>query len=406
MKKAGVVLAVLLAVLAAAVVLRWEDITRLRAANSLFEPDRIVANFSSMEEAFLTRDLEVGEAPDFPVDLSPLPDAVGIGGQMRDLAEFLRDTDTTSLLVLRDGVVVFEDYFLGTGADDQRVSWSVAKSFLSGLVGRAVESGELSLNDTVERHVPELADTAYRGVSVRNLLNMASGVRFDEDYFDRGSDINIMGRKLAMGGSLDSYAGTLVEREFEPGAFNQYVSMDTHVLGMVLRAATGQSVSELFEEAYGQVGLGDVSYMTDGEGEPFVLGGLLMTTRGYAAFGELFRRGGEWDGVQVIPAEWVAESTPASAPPVYDAAMSDRTYGYQWWTLPDSGGDGGGVGDYFANGIYGQTVYVHPRAGVVVVKTSADREFRERGPSGKAWQIETIEALRGIAEHYGAAASP
>ena len=142
--------------------------------------------------------------------------------------------------------------------------------------------------------------------------------------------------------------------------------------------------------------------MTDGEGEPFVLGGLLMTTRGFATFGELFRRGGEWDGVQVIPEAWVAESTPASAPPVYNAAMSDRTYGYQWWTLPDSGE----VGDYFANGIYGQTVYVNPRAGVVIAKTSADREFREAGPSGAAWQIETVEAMRGIAEHYDAAASP
>ena len=402
MKTAGLVLAALLAVLAAVVAFRWEDIARLRAANSLFEPDRIVANFSSMEDAFLTRDLDVGELPDFPVELSPLPDTVVIGGEARDLAEFLRNTDTTSLLILRDGVVVFEDYYLGTEADDQRVSWSVAKSFLSGLVGRAVERGELSLTDTVEQHVPELADTAYRGVSVRSLLNMASGVQFNEDYFDRGSDINIMGRKLAMGGSLDSYAGTLTEREFEPGEFNQYVSMDTHVLGMVLRAATGRSVSELFEDAYGEVGLGEVGYMTDGEGEPFVLGGLLMTTRGYATFGELFRRGGEWDGVQIIPAAWVAESTPASAPPVYNAAMSDRTYGYQWWSLPDSGE----VGDYFANGIYGQTVYVNPRAGVVVAKTSADREFREAGPSGKAWQIETIEAMRGIAEHYDAAASP
>ena len=402
MKRAGIVLAVLLAVLAAAVAWRWEEVTRLRNVNSLFEPDRIVANFSRMDEMFLTRDMNVGDLPDYPVGILPLPETVEIGGEARDLAEFLRDTDTTSLLVLHDGVVRFEDYYLGTDADDRRISWSVAKSFLSGLVGRAVERGQLSLDDTVERHVPELAGTAYEGATVRNLLNMASGVRFNEDYFDRGSDINVMGRKLALGGSLDDYAGTLRERQFEPGERNQYVSMDTHVLGMVLRAATGRDVPDLFEEAYGEVGLGPVTYMTDGEGNAFVLGGLMMTTRGYATFGELFRRGGEWDGREVIPADWVAESTRASAPPVAHSGMADRTYGYQWWSLPSSAREG----DYFANGIYGQTVYVNPRAGVVIAKTSADREFAQPGPSGKAFQVETVEALRSIAEHYDAVTSP
>ena len=403
MKRLGIALAVLLALVALVAAFKWEEINRLRNVQTLFEPDRIVSNFSRMDELFLTRDMDAGELPNFAVDLAPLPETVEIGGEPRDLAGFLEDTDTTSLLVLHDGVIRFEDAYQGTSSGDQRISWSVAKSFLSALVGRAVEAGDIaSIDDQVVDYVPDLRGTAYEGATVRNVLNMASGVRFNEDYFDPKSDINIMGRKLALGGSLDDYSETLVARAFEPGTANQYVSMDTHVLGRVLRAATGRDIYELFEEAFAPVGLGPVTYMTDGEGDAFVLGGLLMTTRGYAAFGELFRRGGEWEGEQIVPADWVTESTRASAPPVLGDAKATRTYGYQWWSLPDSDA----YGDYFANGVYGQTVYVNPDLRTVIVKTSADREFQQAGPSGQGWIVETIAAMRAIAAHYDGLSGP
>ncbi|MGB6230532.1 MAG: serine hydrolase [Litorimonas sp.] len=388
----------MLAVLAGALAWNWEEISRLRAVNSMFDADRIVANFSNMDDLLLTRDVAVGELGDMAVDLRDLPETVAIAGEARSLDALLDETDTTSLLVMVDGVIVHEDYRLGTGAEDQRISWSVAKSFLSALVGRAVVAGDIaSLDDDVTAYVPELVGTAYEGASVRNVLNMASGVRFNEDYFDRDSDINRMGRTLALGGSLDDFSEGLVEREFAPGSANQYVSIDTHVIGRVLRAATGRTVYDLFEEAFAPVGLGPVTYITDGDGEAFVLGGLLMTTRGYAKFGQLFAQGGQWEGETVIPADWVAESTAISAPPVHGEDTRGRAYGYQWWMLPDANG----VGDYFANGIYGQTIYVNPERNVVIVKTSADREFSGLGESGLPTQVEVVLAMRSVAEAMG-----
>ena len=363
---------------------------RLQRVATLFEPDVIVNNFSNMDEVMLTRDVSVGASPDFPVDLAPLPETVRFGAREVGVEDFLTETDTTSLLVLHDGVVKFEDAYLGTSLEDQRVSWSVAKSFLSALVGRAIANGDIPNVDVqVTDYVPELEGTAYDGASLRNVLNMASGVEFDEDYFDPQSDINMMGQEIAMGGSLDGFVSRMTERAFEPGKFNQYVSMDTHVIGQVLRAATGRTIYDLFEEAYAPVGLGPVNYITDGEGEAFVLGGLNMTTRGYAAFGELFRNNGMWEGEQIIPADWVAESTTISAPPPYGNADGARTYGYQWWSLPDQAEHG----DYFANGIYGQTIYVNPSLETVIVKTSADQEFQSA-------TVPTIRVMRQIAEHY------
>jgi len=395
MKKAGLIAGVVLVGFGLAIAANWDEGKRLMAVNTLFDADRIVSNFSNMDELMLTRDMDAGVIPEMPVALRDLPQTVEIAGSPRDLEALLNETDTTSLLVLHDGVIVHESYRLGTSAEDQRVSWSVAKSFLSALVGRAVADGDIaSLDDDVTAYVPELRGTAYEGASVRNVLNMASGVRFNEDYFDKDSDINRMGRALALGGSLDDFSEELVEREFAPGAFNQYVSIDTHVIGRVLRAATGRTVYELFEEAFAPVGLGPVSYLTDGEGEAFVLGGLLLTTRGYARFGQLFAQGGEWEDETIIPADWVAESTVISAPPVYGTDTRGRAYGYQWWMLP------GSEGDYFANGIYGQTIFVDPARSVVVVKTSADREFSGQGESGLPTQVEVVEAMRGISAWY------
>ena len=385
------------AVVAALAAWKGDEAVRLYHVNSMFDEKRITKNFSNMDDLMLTRSMDAGELPTYPMRPSPLPETVMIAGEPRALDAFMRETDTTSLLVLQDGEIVYEDYFQKTEADDQRISWSMAKSFLSALVGRAIESGDIpSVDVEVVDYVPELKGTAYEGATLRNVLNMASGVRFNEDYFDRDSDINRMGRILAIGGSLDDFSETLVEREYAPGEANQYVSIDTHVIGRVLRAATGRTVYELFEEAFAPVGLGPVNYITDSDGEAFVLGGLNMTTRGYATFGELFRRGGEWNGEQIIPADWVEKSTRISAPPALGDATAERTYGYQWWSLPDQEA----YGDYFANGIYGQTIYVNPLLGTVIVKTSSDHEFQDMQPSGLSTTVETIHAMRGIAQHY------
>lgn len=356
-------------IIAALLVGIWkrDEITRLMAVNSLFDKDRIISNFSNMDAAFLHRVIPRGDGP-----VSPLPQ-----GRALDMPEgydaWVADQVVTSTLVLKDGQIVHEAYYHGTSADDLRISWSVAKSYLSALFGILVHEGAIgSLDDRVTKYAPQLAGGAYDGATILNVLQMSSGITFDEDYLDYDSDINRMGRVLALGGKMDDFAAGLSERFADPGETWQYTSIDTHVVGMVARGATGRDIPDLMSEKL-IVPLGlerDPIYLTDGVGVAFVLGGLNITTRDYARFGQMILQNGMWQGKQVVPADWIAASTRASA----RTQPGKIGYGYQWW-IPV----GAHPGEFIGRGIYGQYLYVDQRAGVVIVATAADRNFREPG---------------------------
>ena len=356
-------------VLAIVVVGLWkrEEIMRLWAVNTLFDEGRIVQNFSHMDAAFLTTPL-----PRAAAAASPLPEGSTIA-LPAGADTWLDQRAVTSLLVMKDGEIRYEDYYLGTGPDDRRISWSVAKSYLSTLLGVLLEEGAIaSIDDPVTDYAPRLKDSAYDGASIRNVLNMASGVSFDEDYFDFNSDINRMGRVVALGGTLDGFAASFTDRFAEPGETWQYVSIDTHVIGMVIRDATGRSVPDLLEEKIlTPLGLErDGYYITDGAGVAFVLGGLNFTTRDFARFGQMILQDGQYDGKRVVPADWIAASTAASAP----TAPGKTRYGFQWWVPADAH-----EGEFFGRGIYGQYIYIDRPAGVLIVATGADRHFRDEG---------------------------
>lgn len=371
-------------VLAAVVVGLWkrEEITRLLAVNSLFSAEKIVSNFSHMDAAFLTTPVPRGNGPTTALDYGPettLPSQVN---------QWITDRAVTALVVLKDGDIVYENYFQGTGPDDLRISWSVAKSYLSALVGILLDEGKIaSLDDPVTQYAPQLKGSAYDGATLRDVLQMSSGVTFDEDYLDKNSDINRMGRILALGGKMDDFTADLTERFAEPGQQWQYVSIDTHVIGMVVRGATGRSIADLLSEKI-IVPLGlerSPYYVTDGVGTAFVLGGLNLTTRDYARFAQMFAQGGEWQGQQIVPAAWVAASTAASAP----TAPGKIGYGYQWW-IPQ----GAAPGEYMARGVYGQYLYIDTARNVVIATNAADRKFREAGVSQR-----NIDIFRLIAEN-------
>jgi CubicO group peptidase (beta-lactamase class C family) len=356
-------------VLAAVAVGLWkrEEITRLLAVNTLFDEDRIVQNFSSMQDLFHRTPVPRGFG-----EVSPLPQGAPI--TLPQGAEtWLTERSATSLIVLKGGEIRFENYYLGTSEHDLRISWSMAKSYLSALFGVLLEEGAIaSLEDPVTKYAPSLKGTAYDGASIRNVLQMSSGVVFNEDYFDYNSDINRMGRVLALGGSMDAFTQKLTERFAKPGETWQYTSIDTHVLGMVIRGATGRPVAELLsEKIIAPLGQEQSAvYLTDGYEVAFVLGGLNLTARDYARFGVMFAQGGIWQGQQIVPADWVAESTTASAP----TQEGQEGYGYQWWVAEDAS-----PGEFFARGVYGQYIYIDQTADVVIVMTAADRKFREEG---------------------------
>lgn len=171
-----------------------EELVRVMAVMTLFEPDRIVENFRSMDRIFETVEVRAGEdvwelPPGNPITL---PESFDFGGERMNTAEFLEYTYTTGLMVLPNDQVVFEEYYLGETPDTRHISWSVAKSFTSALVGIAIDHGHIAdVMDPVTNYVPELSSSGYAGVPLKDMLQMSSGVGFNEDYGDFYSDINL-----------------------------------------------------------------------------------------------------------------------------------------------------------------------------------------------------------------------
>ncbi|AOZ70900.1 6-aminohexanoate hydrolase [Rhodobacter xanthinilyticus] len=373
------VLVVLIGVAGAAALWKREEITRLLAVNHLFDADRIVANFSHMDGLFFHRSLDRGTGPVSALPSGP-PETLS-----PEARAWVERRAVTGLVILREGALVHESYYHGTAPEDLRISWSMAKSVLSALFGTLHADGTIpDLDAEVTDFAPALKGSAYEGATIRDVLTMSSGVAFNEDYLDFNSDINRMGRVLALGGSMDGFAASLKTRDAPPGTRMHYVSIDTHVIGMVIKGATGRDPADLMaERIIAPLGLEASPVMlTDGEGTAFVLGGLNLRTRDYARIGQMFLQGGAWNGRQIVPAPWVAASTAHQAP-------GGAGYGYQWWVPKDNALHGN---DYLARGIYGQYIYVNPAARAVVAVNAADRLFREAGVDD-----ENLAMLRALA---------
>lgn len=379
----GFVAAVAIAV--ALGVWKRDDLVRLHAVNTLFAEDRIVGNFSAMDRAFWTVEIPAPPtARPLPEALRPLPETFDFDGRRIATEDWLARGAVTSLLVLKDGAVTHESHRLGTGPEDLRIGWSMTKSVVAALFGPALASGAVaSLDDPVTAHVPALAGSAYDGARVRDVLHMASGVEFDEDYGDFRSDINRMGRTLALGFSMDAFAAGQDRRLRGPGEAFQYVSIDTHVLAMVLREATGRAFEDLVaEQVWAPMGAeAPARLITDAHGAPFALGGLNARTRDWARFGLWIAEAAAAD-----PEGWAARMLTASAPP--SDQMRGWNYGLHWWIPRDA------EAEALARGVYGQMLYLRPAEGLVIVKTAADRDFMAEG--GRSY-FESLAAFRAIA---------
>jgi CubicO group peptidase (beta-lactamase class C family) len=373
------------------------EIKQLYNTITLFNEDVIVHNFSNMVDVTLFKTIaRTGPVDEFGKAPQGLPASFMFDGKDMAMDDFLTHTGATSLVVVKDNNITFEGYYQGTEEFDQRISWSMAKSYLSALFGIAVDEGFIKdLNVPVTDYVPSLIGSGYDGVTIKNVLQMSSGVYFNEDYGDFNSDINRFGRVMALGGSFDDFATTL-SSDRKQGTYMHYVSIDTHVIGMVLRAATGRSIEDYFnEKLWSKLGTErDAIYMTDATGEPMVLGGLNIITRDYARLGKLYRDKGMLNGLQIVPAQWIEDSVTPDAPHLMpgkrDTADSKMGYGYQWW-IPDNPKQ-----EFMALGIYGQHIYVNREFNVVIVKNSADRQFMD---DGYQHSDIAIEAYREIAKN-------
>ena len=369
---------------------------RMAFVTSLFSGVEQYETFNRLAEIFPHNTIRASDSPfEFPrSEAVELPAQYDYDGEARNTHAFLAETDTAALLVIKDGAVVYENYWLTGGPDVRWMSMSVGKSFVSALVGIAIEDGHIdSISDAVTDYVPALAGSAYDGVRIKDVLQMSSGARWDEDYSDSESDVMRFIYTFGTGASLNDFAGSLV-RQREPGTFNYYNSMDTQVLGMVLVAATGQSLSAYAEKTLFQpLGIEkDAYWITDDDGMEMAAGGLQMTARDYAKLGQLYLENGKWRGVQVVPGDWVHDSVTPDAPHVMPGADPEYHfgYGYQWW-IPE-----GDESEFGAIGVYNQFIYVNPSRNVVIVKLSANSGYGLTDDDTSWREVESFELFRAI----------
>lgn len=297
-------------------------------------------------------------------------------------ADFLAETKTNALLIVRDGGLTTEWYAEGVAPEQRHSSWSVAKSVVSVLVGRAVQEG---LVDVEARVVDILPGTRTGGefddVTILHLLNMSSSIDVPEIVVDGDPESGTAG--LYYTADAPAYLARFRIVTAPPGKIGSYRSVDTAYLGLVLQHVTGRSLSDLASAWIWQpIGAESSARWNldrdDGIEKAYCC--FNATARDFARFGCLMAESGEVDGRPVVPAAWVERISAQPAMP-----LGGMQYSTHWWHLP------GEQGDYSAIGIYGQYIYVNPSQRTTIVKLS-DYGAEQNEP-------ETLLALRHLATH-------
>ena len=336
----------------------------------LWTPEQQVAAFRNFDLIADTRTIAAGDSPlqltEARRDLGPVLIHHDSGSLTVD--EYFKRQSVAGLLVIRDGQVVYERYGLGNSRNTRWVSFSVAKSVVSMLVGAAIKDGYIAgVEETVTDYLPRLKGSPYEQTTIRHLLQMSSGVLWNEDYADLKSDINRIPWS-ALG--LTAYVKSL-ERAHPPGTNFNYNTAETRIIGNLLRAAIGNNLSfYLTEKIWQPFGMeSDANWiLTGGGGES---GGCCIsaTLRDYGRLGLFALGDGKLpDGSRVLPEGWMSASTTPS--------QAFEGYGYFWWLIAD--------GVYQASGIHGQGIRIDTRQNVVIALHSA----RAVASDTEAWALQ------------------
>lgn len=332
------------------------------------------ARFRDMESWFAGHEVPPASQPRMLPRGEALPEA--IQARIRNVME---QTNLSGLIVLDRGRLRFESYRLGMGPDDRWTSFSVAKSFTSTLLGAALKDGLIeSLDDPVTRYIPELAGSAYDGVSVGQLATMTSGVKWNEDYADPKSDVAQMNRYVTEYGE-DAIVAQMrgLEREAEPGAKWVYKTGETNLLGLLVENAVGMPLAQYARDKIVEpAGFeGGLFWMVDPRGGN--IGGCCLSLRlsDYARMGQFVLEGGGG----VVPEGWFAQAGAAQV----GFGDTGYGYGYQWWTYPGA--------KYGAQGIFGQGITLVPDHDLVVAYIG-NWERASGGPE-RAEMLELVNAI-------------
>lgn len=372
---------------------------------SPYSPNRVIAldnpaafpqTFQRMDDILPSRTIEANNAQPWPEAIRSLNLDYDWQGQTRSLERYLLESNTIGLVVLKDGVIVGEQYLQGAGAETRFTSWSVAKSFIATLIAMAIEDGRIdSLDDPVAKYVPDYAGSAYGETSLRHVLMMSAGVEFNEDYSDSNdSDIRPFFFDTFVLGSNPDEMARQIERRRRSGLDLHYTSPNTHVLSAVLRALNDAPLAEIVEDQiWTPLGMTrPATWLQNINADRGIALGyccLQATTRDFARLGQLYLQDGVWNGERLLPEGWVQLATRPNAPfqeAGPDGPYAPRGYGLHFWVPPDHDGE------FFAAGVFGQYVWVDEQRGVVIAVNAGDPTWDAREP-------ESFEVFRAIAEY-------
>ena len=329
------------------------------AAILTWTPEQQAWGYRNMEKLAPFRVIKRGTS------VHPLPKAPTVvdveftaGGKTYNTESYMQAFRASGVLVIKNGKIVLERYGLGRSAKDRWTSFSVAKSVTSTLIGAALKDGKIkSLDDKVTHYIPELQGSAYDDVTVRQLITMTSGVKWNESYTDPNSDVAKVGLSILEPGvnPVVSYMRRL-PREAAPGSKFVYKTGETDLAGILLSNAVGMPLAEyLSDKVWRPYGMEqDGIWVEDVAGHE--RGGccISMTLRDYGRMGQFMLEHGVINGREVVPAGWTEDAT--------SRHVADPPYGYFWWLVP---------GGYEAEGIFGQTLSVFPEDHLVVAINSA-----------------------------------
>jgi CubicO group peptidase (beta-lactamase class C family) len=292
-----------------------------------------------------------------------------------DLDAYMASQHSAGILIIQDGKVRLERYGLGFDAAGRWTSFSVAKSFTSTLVGAAIQDGYIkSLEDKVSQYVPDLRGSAYEDVSIRQLLTMSSGVRWNEDYEDVNSDVSRFNDAKPDPGvdATVSYMRKL-PRAHPPGKVWNYNTGETNLVGILVSSATGKTLSEYLQEKIWQpAGMeAKATWLLSKTGQEIAGCCIQASLRDFGRFGLFVLANGNVDGRQVVPSNWFADGTTKQK----DIGVAGMGYGYFWWTYDD--------GSVAAQGIYGQGIFID-RARHLVIASNANWPRADGGPEPTA----------------------
>ena len=319
-----------------------------------FSQEERRVTFKSAELLYPTREIKAGSAPselgDRPADLSALTYELDDNAYL--MTDFLQMPYNKGFIVVQKGDVLFERYAPGNDGSTRWISFSVAKSVTSMLIGAALKDGFIaSVEEPIAHYLPRLRGTPYETSTIKDVLQMSSGVSWNEDYADPDSDVAKAG--AANGMDLVNYLSKL-PRQAEPGEVFNYNSAETNLVGEVLRSAIGNNASTyLSHKIWQPFGMeSDASWMTSGIGGGETGGCCINATlRDYARIGIFAMKGGLLeDGTPVLPENWMSESIAPS--------KGYKGYGYLWWPHGD--------GSYSALGIFEQQIYINPSQQLVI----------------------------------------